>query len=279
MKEILNERFSGERALFQRNGLRISGTVFGEGEAPLKHNAYIELSDCTFDAKYPVWYSENVKLINCTVRESGSEGIWYSTEVNISDSLIESAKCFRHSNGISMRNVVFTNGDETLWKCSNVRMDNVRVKGDYFAMDCDGMEISGLELDGGNAFDGVKNITVRKSVINGNDCFWNCQNVMIYDSVIKGKCFGWNSRNITLVNCTVESLQGMCFMENLVLKNCKLPHTTLAFEYSENISADIKGVIDSVKNPAGGLIMAESIGEIIMENENVDVTRTKIICG
>lgn len=279
MKEILNERFSGERALFQRNGLRISGTVFGEGEAPLKHNAYIELSDCTFDAKYPVWYSENVKLSNCTVRESGSEGIWYSTEVNISDSLIESAKCFRHSNGISMRNVVFTNGDETLWKCSNVRMDNVRVKGDYFAMDCDGMEISGLELDGGNAFDGVKNITVRKSVINGKDCFWNCQNVMIYDSVITGKCFGWNSRNITLVNCTVESLQGMCFMENLVLKNCKLPHTTLAFEYSENISADIKGVIDSVKNPAGGLIMAESIGEIIMENENVDVTRTKIICG
>ncbi len=82
-----------------------------------------------------------------------------------------------------------------------------------------------------------------------------------------------------LVNCTVESLQGMCFMENLVLKNCKLPNTTLAFEYSDNISVDIKGSIESVKNPAGGLIRAESIGEIIMENENVDVTRTKIVCG
>ena len=279
MKEILNEHFSGERALFQRNGLRISGTVFDDGEAPLKHNAYIELSDCTFDAKYPVWYSENVKLSNCTIHENGSEGLWYTTEVSVADTVIESEKCFRHSNGISMKNVVFTNGDETLWKCANIRMDRVRVNGDYFAMDCDGMEVSRLELKGSKAFDGVKNITVRKSVISGNDCFWNCQNVMIYDSVITGKCFGWNSRNITLVNCTVESLQGMCFIENLVLKNCKLPNTTLAFEYSENISADIKGGIDSVKNPAGGLIMAESIGEIIMENENVDVSRTKIICG
>lgn len=279
MKEILNEHFSGERALFQRNGLRISGTVFGEGESPLKHNAYIELSDCTFDAKYPVWYSENVKLNNCTIREAAKEGIWYSTEVNIYDTLIESEKCFRHSNGISLKNVTFTNGDETLWKCANIRMDGVKVNGDYFAMDCDGMEICGLELSGSKAFDGIKNATIRKSVISGSDCFWNCQNVTIHDSVITGKCFGWNSRNIMLVNCTVESLQGMCFMENLVLKNCKLPNTTLAFEYSDNISVEIKGGIDSVKNPAGGLIRAESIGEIIMENENVDVTRTKIVCG
>lgn len=279
MKEILNEHFSGERALFQRNGLRISGTVFGEGESPLKHNAYIELSDCAFDAKYPVWYSEKVKLNNCTIRETAKEGIWYSTEINIYDTLIESAQCFRHSNGISLKNVTFTNGDETLWKCANIRMDGVKVKGDYFAMDCDGMEICGLELSGSNAFDGIKNATIRKSVISGSDCFWNCQNVTIHDSVITGKCFGWNSRNIMLVNCTVESLQGMCFMENLVLKNCKLPNTTLAFEYSDNISVDIKGSIESVKNPAGGLIRAESIGEIIMENENVDVTRTKIVCG
>ncbi|WP_303835411.1 DUF3737 family protein [Ruminococcus flavefaciens] len=279
MKEILNEHFSGERALFQRNGLKISGTVFGEGESPLKHNAYIELSDCTFDAKYPVWYSEKVKLNNCIFRESAKEGFWYSSEVTVSDSVIESEKCFRHCNGISLKNVSLANGVETMWKCANVRMDGVKVNGEYFAMDCDGMEITGLELNGGYAFDGVKNITVRKSVINGNDCFWNCQNVMIYDSVITGKCFGWNSRNITLVNCTVESLQGMCFVANLVLRNCKLPNTTLAFEYSENISADIRGGIDSVKNPAGGLIRAESIGEIIMEKENIDASRTKIICG
>ena len=158
-------------------------------------------------------------------------------------------------------------------------MDGVKVNGDYFAMDCDGMEICGLELIGSKAFDGIKNATIRKSVISGSDCFWNCQNVTIHDSVFTGKCFFWNCRNIMLVNCTVESLQGMCFMENLVLKNCKLPNTTLAFEYSDNISVEIRGGIESVKNPAGGLIRAESIGEIIMENENVDVTRTKIVCG
>lgn len=279
MKDILNEHFSGERALFQCNGLRISGTSFDEGESPLKHNAYVELSDCTFDARYPVWYSENIKLSNCTIHESGSAGIWYSSDIHIDDTVIESSKCFRHCNGISLKNVTFTNGSETFWKCRNIRLDNVTVEGENFAMDCDGMEITGLVLNGGYAFDGVKNVTVRGSVINGRDCFWNCENVVIYDSIIKGMYFGWNSKNISLVNCTVESLQGMCFIENLALRNCRLPNTTLAFEYSNHISADICGNIDSVKNPTGGFIKADSIGEIIMEKDKVDVSRTKIVCG
>ena len=81
---------------------------------------------------------------------------------------------------------------------------------------------------------------------------WNSENVIIYDSVITGKYFCWNSRNITLVNCTVESLQGMCYTENLILRNCKLPNTALAFEYS-TVNADIKGGIDSIMNPYGGV--------------------------
>ena len=35
-----------------------------------------------------------------------------------------------------------------------------------------------------------------------------------------------------ILNCTIESLQGMCYIDNLVMKNCKLLNTTLAFEYS-----------------------------------------------
>ena len=83
--------------------------------------------------------------------------------------------------------------------------------------------------------------------------------------------------NLTLINCTIESLQGMCYIDNLVMKNCKLLNTTLAFEYS-TVNADITGRIDSVMNPSGGVIRADHIDELIVEKDKVDPAKTKIIC-
>ena len=57
--------------------------------------------------------------------------------------------------------------------------------------------------------------------------------------------------------------------------NCKLLNTTLSFEYSD-VDAKIEGHIDSVKNPSSGRIHAGSIGELIMEEDRVDITATKI---
>ena len=88
---------------------------------------------------------------------------------------------------------------------------------------------------------------------------------------------GWNSNNLTLINCTIESLQGMCYIQNLVMKNCRLLNTTLAFEYS-TVDAQIDSRIDSVMNPASGTIKAESIGELIMQQDRIDPSKTRIVC-
>ena len=61
------------------------------------------------------------------------------------------------------------------------------------------------------------------------------------------------------------------------MKNCKLLNTTLAFEYS-TVEADISGSIDSVLNPSGGFITADSISQLIIEKDKVDPSKTKIIC-
>ena len=53
-------------------------------------------------------------------------------------------------------------------------------------------------------------------------------------------------------------------------------NTTLAFEYS-TVDAEINGSVDSVKNPFGGRIVCDGIGELIMEPEMVDVTETEIV--
>jgi len=79
-----------------------------------------------------------------------------------------------------------------------------------------------------------------------------------------------------LINCTIESLQGMCYIDHLVMKNCKLLNTTLAFEYS-TVDAEITGKIDSVMNPSSGVIRADSINELIVEKDKVDPLKTKII--
>lgn len=96
--------------------------------------------------------------------------------------------------------------------------------------------------------------------------------------MIHGEYLGWNAKNLTFVNCTIESLQGLCYIENLVMKNCTLLNTTLSFEYSTGIDAQINGRINSVMNPSDGVIRADEIGDLILDQTKVDLDKTQIIC-
>ena len=86
---------------------------------------------------------------------------------------------------------------------------------------------------------------------------------------------GWNSKNLTFINCTIESLQGLCYIENLKLINCDLKDTTLAFEYS-SIDADISSSIKSVIDPKCGRITAEHIDELVIHKDRIDPGKTVI---
>ncbi len=276
MKEIRQDFFKGERALFKGSNLKISDSVFADGESPLKESNNIELYGCMFKWKYPLWYSKNIKLENCTLFEMARAGIWYTENISAENTVIEAPKNFRRSKNITLKNVTFPNAEETLWSCNNVRMENVTAKGDYFAMNSENMNIDNFTLTGNYSFDGAKNVEIHNAKMLSKDAFWNSENITVYDSFISGEYLGWNAKNLTLINCTVESLQGMCYIDNLVMKNCKLINTTLAFEYS-SVHAEIEGKIDSVLNPSKGYISADYIDELIMEKDKVDVSQTNIV--
>ena len=142
-------------------------------------------------------------------------------------------------------------------------------------MNSSDIDIQDFNLTGNYAFDGGKNIAIRNAKLISKDAFWNCENVTVYDSFISGEYLGWNSKNVTFVNCTIESEQGLCYMENLVMENCRLLNTNLAFEYT-SANARIENNIDSVKNPISGVIEANDIGEIIYDNPEMDKKNTKI---
>lgn len=276
MKNIIEQqKLTGERALFGGNNLSIRYSTFADGESPLKESHNIELYHSLFKWKYPLWYSKNIKLENCTLFDMARAGIWYTENITLTDCTIDAPKTFRRSTDITLRNVTMPNADETLWDCDCIKMEGVTAKGSYFAMHSSNITIDGFDLVGNYPFDGAKNIEIHNARMLSKDAFWNCENVTVYDSFISGEYLGWNAKNVTFVNCTIESQQGMCYMENIVMKNCHLLNTDLAFEYS-TVDASIYSNIDSIKNPCSGRIEAKGIGEIIFDDKKITREYTSI---
>lgn len=277
MKDIHSSVLTGERALFGGRDLRIYDSIFEDGESPLKESRNIELYGSMFKWKYPLWYAKDVRAEKCTWFEMARAGVWYTDRMTVENCAIEAPKNFRRCHDVTLRHTSFANASETLWACNGVTMEDVTARGDYFAMNSENMQVTGLTLYGNYSFDGVKRAELHRCHLLSKDAFWNTEDVTVYDSFISGEYLGWNAKRLTLINCTIESLQGMCYIEGLVMKNCRLLNTTLAFEYS-TVDAELVGRADSIKNPTSGRIVVDEIGELIMESDKVSPEKTKIIC-
>ena len=278
MDTYREKNFQGERSLYARHGIRVENCVFENGESPLKECTDVEVRETMFKWKYPLWYCENVRTDRCSWTEDARAGVWYSRNVSVKDALIMAPKNFRRCTGLTLCGVTFPNAEETLWDCRDVKLRDVSASGHYFCMNCDGLEAENLTLNGNYSFDGAKNAVIRNSHLLTKDAFWNSENVTVENSFISGEYLGWNSKNLTLINCTVESNQGLCYAEGLVLRNCRLTGTTLAFEYS-SVDAEIASSVEHVFNPKSGRIKADEIRELIIENDRVDPEDTVIECG
>lgn len=276
MKNMIQQQaLTGERALFKGQALTIYYSTFMDGESPLKESCDITLYHSLFKWKYPLWYAKNIVMEDCTLFEMARAGIWYTESIALTDCTIEAPKTFRRTIDISLTNVTMPSADETLWDCDRIKMENVTAKGNYFAMHSSNITIDGFNLVGNYSFDGCRNVEIRNAKILSKDAFWNCENVTVYDSFISGEYLGWNAKNVTFANCTIESLQGMCYMENIVMKDCRLLNTNLAFEYS-SVDITVHSGIDSVKNPCSGRIEAKQIGELIFDDPKIIREHTAI---
>ncbi len=276
-KVIRQEFLTGERALFQGQSLDIYDTIFDAGESPLKESRDVRLYGSMFKWKYPLWYAKQIECHDCTWFDMARAGVWYTEDITVDRAMIEAPKNFRRCRNLVLRDVNLPNAAETLWNCDGVVMEKVSARGDYFAMNTDHIRADHFDLVGNYSFDGCRDVEIRNARMLSKDAFWNTENVTVYDSFITGEYLGWNAKNLTLINCTIESLQGMCYIENLVMQNCKLINTTLAFEYS-TVDAMITNRVDSVMNPTSGTIRAQSIGHLILEKDKIDPDKTRIIC-
>lgn len=278
MTKYHNQYFDGERPLFAEHDAQIEGTTFGEGESPLKESRNIDLTNSFFTWKYPLWYSQHVKVDHTVFETMARSGIWYTNDITITNSALQAPKLFRRCEHVNLAHVHFSDAQETLWTCQHITLSDVQANGDYFGKDSSDIKIDHLNLIGNYAFDGAKNIEVHDSTFVTKDAFWNCDNVTIVDSTINGEYLGWNTKNFTLINCTIKSDQGLCYIDHLTMKHCRLLETDLAFEYCRDIDAQIDSHITSVKNPISGKITADSIGELIMDPTKIDASQTTVVC-
>lgn len=269
MEHISGKEYGGERPLFASHDLYLENVTIHAGESALKECTNIEAVGCRFEGKYPFWHVDGFVVKNCLFTEGARAALWYSRNLEMTDTLVEAPKMFREMDGIRLERVRIPNAQETLWHCRNVELKNVEVAhADYLFMHSENIRIEDYRQQGNYSFQYCKNVEIRNAVIDSKDAFWNTENVTVYDSELEGEYLGWHSKNLRLVNCKISGTQPLCYAHNLILENCTMADDCdLAFEYS-SVEASVKSPVRSVKNPRTGSITAESYGEIILD-ENI----------
>ncbi|MBQ8051771.1 MAG: DUF3737 family protein [Bacteroidaceae bacterium] len=267
MKLIKNQEFGGERPLYREHDLRLENVTIHVGESSIKETRNIEAEHCQFEGKYVFWECRGFRVNDCLFVPSARSSVWYSSDCTMTRCRIEAPKMFRRVTGITLKDCEFTDGQEMLWDCDTVRIEDCRILHcDYLFMHTSNVRIDRYRQDGNYSFQYSKNVEIHNALLNTKDAFWETENVTVYDSEINGEYLGWYSKNLRLVRCHITGEQPLCYCENLVMEDCTMGEdANLAFEYS-TVHATINGPVHSIKNPtSGSIIVRGSVGEIIID--------------
>ncbi|MDE5651321.1 MAG: DUF3737 family protein [Duncaniella sp.] len=266
MKIISNAEFGGERPLFATHSLTLDNVTIHAGESALKCCSDITANNCRFEGKYPFWHTKGFRVNDCLFTPGARAALWYSSDLVMTNTLVEAPKMFREMDKLALTNVRIPDAQETFWHCRNVTLHDVEVmNADYLFMHSSDINITDYTQQGNYSFQYCRNVEIRNARIDSKDAFWNTENVTVYDSELTGEYLGWHSKNLRLVRCRISGTQPLCYCKNLVLEDCTFgDDADLAFEDSE-VNATVKSNIVSVKNPRTGSIRALAIGETILD--------------
>ncbi len=266
MKIVSDAEFGGERPLFATHDLILENVTIHAGESALKCCSEITANNCRFEGKYPFWHTKGFRVNDCVFTPGARAALWYSSDLVMTNTLVEAPKMFREMTNLALTNVRIPDAQETLWHCHNVSLNDVEVKNaDYLFMHSSDIKIENYRQQGNYSFQYCKNVEIHNAHIDSKDAFWNTENVTVYDSELTGEYLGWHSKNLKLVRCKISGTQPLCYCKGLIMEDCIFgDDADLAFEDSE-VNATIKSNIISVKNPRTGSIKALAIGETILD--------------
>ncbi len=271
--KIENKTYDQERALYNLQDATVADCRFegpADGESALKEARNVKLEHCRFLLRYPLWHTAGFTMDNCTMTDTCRAAIWYAEGGSISGSRLDGIKCLRECRDVALTDTEVTS-QEFGWKCRDIRVTDCDITSEYIFLDSKDLQLDRLQMKGKYSFQYTENVTITNSRLDTKDAFWHAKNVTVKDSWVKGEYLGWYSDGLTLINCHIIGTQPLCYCKNLTLIDCTMEGTDLSFEYSD-VEATVLGHIDSVKNPASGHILADSIGQVILEDAVVETT-------
>ncbi len=268
-----NKQYDEERALYGIRDSEVENCIFdgeADGESALKECRNITVKGCDFRLRYPFWHVDGAKIDDIRMTETCRAALWYDKDISIHNSKLHGIKALRECENITLDGCDIVSA-EFGWRCSDLKINNTSLSSEYPFFECENMDLDGFSLQGKYSFQYVENVVMKNCDLRTKDAFWHAKNVTVYDSVVAGEYLGWYSENLKLVRCKISGTQPLCYCRGLVLEDCEMDGTDLSFENSD-VKATVKGSIVSVKNPISGYVRADSIGEIILDDEHKDIS-------
>ena len=268
MKTITGENFDRERALYGSDGLILRHCSFdgpADGESALKESRNVEAEDCFFNLRYPFWHDEHMKITGSEMTELCRAALWYSKDVEITDTRLHGIKALRECTQIKMHGCDIIS-PEFGWSVHQMEMEDSAVESEYFMMRSDFLTFRNVTLKGKYSFQYIENSVFENCNFDTKDAFWHAKNIVVRDSVVKGEYLAWYCENVTFEHCKIIGTQPLCYCKELKLVDCEMVDTDLCFEKSE-VEATIKTSVDSIKNPLSGHIYVPCVGEIIRDDK------------
>ena len=275
LKTIHDLTLDEERALYGVQNARIENCTFdgpADGESALKETRGTQLHSCRFALRYPVWHAQDCQVSECVMTEGCRAPFWYCQDLSIHKSAISGAKALRECDNVLL-NGCEIESDEFGWLNRGLVMENCRLTSGYPFFFCRDIEMRGLQMTAKYSFQYVENAVLRNCRLQTKDAFWHTKNVTVYDSEINGEYLGWYSEGLRLVRCRITGTQPLCYCRGLILEDCEMQGCDLSFEKSD-VQAQVRGPILSVKNPENGRILADSIGELILDGSTDCIIET-----
>ncbi len=278
--QIIHKTFDEERSLYHLVDTEVVDCTFAgpaDGESVLKECNGIEVKNCSFSLRYPLWHVRNFLIENSKFDEKARAAMWYDENGTLKNCHVNSIKILRECQNMTVEDSDITSL-EFGWKCDGVNIKNSQITSEYIFLDSKNVEIDGLSMKGKYSFQYMENLTIQNSNLDTKDAFWHAKNVTVTDSTVKGEYLGWFSENLTLIRCKIIGTQPLCYCKNLRLIDCTMEGCDLSFEYSD-VEASVIGHVDSIKNPRSGKISVDSTGEVIREDAVFDCNADVFVGG
>ncbi len=269
MKTIQNQIFDEERALYGKKGILVQNCSFdgpADGESAFKECSGIQVEHSFFNLRYPFWHNHQLEIKDCEMTELCRAALWYSDDIEITDTKLHGIKALRECSRVTMRGCDICS-PEFGWSVQGIEMKDCTAQSEYFMLRSSRLSFQNVRMKGKYSFQYIEDSVFENCVFDTKDAFWHAKNIVVRNSLVKGEYLAWYSENITFENCRIVGTQPLCYCKGLVLVDCEMVDTDLAFERSE-VQADITTPVLSIKNPYAGRISVPSVQEIIMDDEN-----------